>query len=296
MPSLHEPVLLNEVLSHLSLKSGDTVVDGTVGGGGHSEAILKLIGPKGLLIGMDQDQEALDRAQERLKNVSSNFILKKSNFVYLDEILASLNVSQVNAVLLDVGFSRDQVEASQRGFSFLREGPLDMRMDLSQARTAQDIIMNASEQELQDIFWHYGEERQSRRIARAIVQDRDTRAFNTTRDLASLVERISPPKLRFARLHPATRIFQALRIAVNDELRVLQETLPKAFHALTPNGRLAVISFHSLEDRLVKQYFVSVKNEKSGIILTKKPIIPTEEEISRNPMSRSAKLRVVERL
>jgi len=292
---LHKSVLLDSVLSHLNLVQGQIVLDATVGSGGHSETILKRISPNGLLIGLDQDPEALKRAAKRLEAVGGKFVLKHFNFRFLDEALSSLNLKQVNAVLLDVGVSSDQLQASDRGFSFMREGPLDMRMDPTQDQTAEHLIYGLSERELIQIFGELGEERYAGRIARKIVQERSKRSIKTTFDLKKIVEETVPSAYRFGRIHPATRIFQALRIAVNDELNALKEALPKAFGSLKPGGRLAVISFHSLEDRIVKQYFVHEKNLGTGKIMTKKPIEATEDELKNNPRSRSAKLRVIER-
>lgn len=292
---MHKSVLLEPVLSHLNLSPGHIVLDATVGSGGHSEAILKRISPNGLLIGLDQDVEALKRAEERLQAVGGQFKLQHLNFRFLDQALSSLNIQDVHAVLLDVGVSSDQLEKSDRGFSFIREGPLDMRMDQSQTQTAEHLINGLSEKELVEVFSEFGEERFARRIAQKIVFDRAKKLIKTTFDLKHIVEEAVPSKYRFGRIHSATRIFQALRIAVNDELGALEEALPKAFNSLKPAGRLAVISFHSLEDRIIKQYFVKEKNMGTGTIMTKKPIEATEDEVNENPKSRSAKLRVIER-
>ncbi len=292
---MHKSVLLEPALSHLNLSPGQIVLDATVGSGGHSEAILRQISPNGFLIGLDQDVEALKRAEERLQAVGGKFKLQHLNFRFLDQALSSLNIKDVHAVLLDVGVSSDQLEKSDRGFSFMKEGPLDMRMDQSQTQTAEHLIYGLSEKELIKIFSEFGEERFARRIAQKIVFDRAKKPIKTTFDLKHVVEEVVPPKYRFGRIHPATRIFQALRIAVNDELNALKEALPKAFGSLKSGGRLAVISFHSLEDRIVKQYFVKEKNTGAGKILTKKPIEATEDELRENPKSRSAKLRVIER-
>ena len=290
---MHEPVLLREVISLLSLKPGDTVLDGTAGSGGHAEAILEAVGPKGRLIGIDQDKEALGRTEERLKKYSKQLILIHSNFSKIDEILANLKVSGVSAVLLDIGVSLEQLSDGKRGFSFRSVGPIDMRMDQSQKRSAFHLIHDLSEEELARIFREYGEERRSLQIARWIVDARERQPLETTKELAELVEKRVPAKERYGRIHPATRIFQALRIAVNDELGVLEEALPKALNALSPNGRLAVITFHSLEDRIVKRQFVRWKEEKIVEILTKKPMMSGDEELTKNPRSRSAKLRAV---
>ena len=293
---MHKSVLLDSVLSHLNLLPGQIVLDATVGSGGHSETILRRISPNGLLIGLDQDEEALKRAEARLKSVGGKFILKRINFRYLDQTLSLLNIPEVHAVLLDVGISSDQLEAPDRGFSFMREGPLDMRMDQGQDQTAEQLIYGLSEKELVEVFSELGEERFARRIAHKIVSERARKPIKTTFDLKQVVEEVVPSQYRFGRIHPATRIFQALRIAVNDELNALKEALPKAFHSLERGGRLAVISFHSLEDRIVKQYFVKEKNAGAGKIITKKPIEADEIEIKENSRSRSAKLRVIERI
>lgn len=293
---MHEPVLLEEVLSQLNIKPGGTVLDGTVGSGGHAEAILKMVGPKGLLIGLDQDREAVRRSRDRLSKCGNPFTLVQTNFFSLDTVLESFNIPNVNAVLLDVGFSRDQVEDASRGFSFLREGPLDMRMNPESGSPASELISRFSERELELIFKTYGEEHRARQIARLIVRARQEKPVRTTTELANLIERHSPPSMRYGRIHPATRVFQALRIAVNRELEMLEGALPKAFGALASGGRLGVISFHSLEDRIVKRYFLKLKSEGRGILITKKPIQPSEAEVQRNKLARSAKLRVIEKL
>lgn len=294
---MHKPVLLDDVLSQLKLRPGHVVVDATVGSGGHAQAILERIQPGGYLVAIDQDQEALTRAQERLKSVGGPYILKHSNFTRLDEILTSLNLSQVNAVFLDIGFSSDQLEDSNRGFSFLRDGPLDMRMDQTAAiKTAADIVNKARERELATIFSEFGEERHAKRMAHRIAQDREKKPIHTTGELKELIEEVAAPSRRFGRIHPATRIFQALRIAVNRELEALEQVLPQAFERLLSGGKLAVISFHSLEDRLVKHFFLKQKYNGRGKILTRKPIRPSAMEVEENPRARSAKLRVIERV
>lgn len=292
---MHKPVLLDSVLSQLTLKAGQIVIDGTVGGGGHAEAILEAISPDGILIGLDQDEEALKRSEERLKRAGGKFILKQSNFRNLDQILSLLNIHKVHAVLLDIGISSDQLENPRRGFSFQLEGPLDMRMNQEEGLPAETLVAEASVEELMSIFRNFGEERYARKIAYAIVREREKRPIEATRALKELIERVTPARYRYGRIHPATRVFQALRIAVNNELDALREGLPKAFEALEQNGRLAVISFHSLEDRLVKRFFIEKKNLGIGTIITKKPIVPSDQEMETNPRARSAKLRIIER-
>lgn len=276
-----------------------TVVDGTLGGGGHAEAILKVIGRGGRLIAMDQDPIALKNAKEKLKNYPQA-TFHHANFSDIDQVLTKLNISSVDAVLLDIGLSSNQLEDAERGFSFEREGPLDMRMNPEAPVSAKDLINDLSEEELADLFWRYGEERRSRRYASWICRERKRQSIETTTDLAAIIQRATPvpkskPKHR-KRIHYATRIFQALRIAVNRELQVLEETLPKIWNCLGKGGRLAVISFHSLEDRIVKNIFRDWYQSKEALRVTKKPIVPTREEILENKRSRSAKLRAVEKL
>lgn len=292
---MHKPVLLASVLRYLDLKPGAVVLDGTAGSGGHAEAILKSIGPDGCLIALDRDEEAIRRLEERLKGLKGKVFLKQFDFRHLDLALSSLHIQKVNAVLLDIGFSSDQLDDPARGFSFREDGPLDMRMDRNQVRDAASWVNEEPAERLAEIFYKFGEERFSRKIARAIVRERERRHIRTTKELAGIIEKAVPGRYRFRRIHPATRVFQALRIAVNDELAALEEALPKALNALGPNGTLAVISFHSLEDRIVKHFFLKAAREGSARILTKKPVRPGEEEIAENPRSRSAKLRVIER-
>ena len=292
---MHKPVLLETVLSYLELKPGHVALDATIGSGGHAEAILKAIGSQGRLIGLDQDVLALERVRNHLVGFEKQVILKHLNFRYLDQVLFELNFKQVHAVLLDVGVSSEQLEDPERGFSFQLDGPLDMRMDSTGSRKAEDIIAQVSLYELTTIFRKFGEERYARRIAEAIVNARTRAPIQTTGALKALIERAVPIYYLRGRIHPATRVFQALRIVVNDELGALEEALPKAFDFLEPGGRLAVISFHSLEDRIVKRFFVKQKQSGLGKVITKKPIVATSEEIGENPRSRSAKLRVIER-
>lgn len=265
-------------------------MDATLGGGGHAREILKCLGPSGRLIGIDQDPEALQRAKENLKSFSSVTYFQE-NFSRLDEILDCLNLPAVDAVLLDVGVSREQLETPERGFSFTEEGPLDMRMSPSEGETAAGLVNGLSQGELEKIFKDYGEERWAGRIARVICQARTRQPIVTTGELARWVEQAVPGKFRYGRRHPATRIFQALRIAVNRELEVLEAVLPKALERLRPGGRLAVITFHSLEDRIVKRKFREWAADKKVEVLTRKPRVPGREEILKNPRSRSAKLR-----
>ncbi len=304
----HIPVLLNEVLESLQPEEGEVVVDGTLGLGGHAGEILKRIGAKGRLIGFDCDEEHLKIAKERLKEFSESTIFIQSNFAHLKSELLAQGIEQVDAILLDLGIASPHVDVPERGFSFIHDGPLDMRLDKSLKQTAEDIVNSWSVHELITIFREYGEEKYAPKIARAIDAYRKEERIVTTQQLADLV--LAQVHKR-ERIHPATRIFQALRIAVNRELDVLAEVIEQAIEVLAPGGRLAVISYHSLEDRIVKHRFkYHVKDcvcprevpicqcdkQQTIRIITKKPIVPTEEEIERNSRSRSAKMRVVEKL
>jgi len=291
----HEPVLLKEVLALLEPGPGQVVVDGTLGSGGHAREILKRIGTKGRLIGIDQDPEAIQRAQNNLQSFS-NIDYMQANFSELIPLLNRLNLEAVDAVLLDVGLSTEQLEEARRGFSFLKEGPLDMRMDLSGPVRARDLVNDLSQEELERLFRTYGEERWSRRIAKAICQAREKHPVETTTELVRIIERAVPTPSRFKARHPATRVFQALRIEVNQELEALKKALSQAFQCLRPGGRMAVISFHSLEDRMVKQAFRAWSEEGKSRLLTRKPVQASEEEVRQNPRSRSAKLRGLEKI
>lgn len=294
-PQTHEPVLLEEVLRLLDPQKGQVIVDGTLGSGGHAREILKRIGTSGRLIAIDQDPEAIERAKKVLKEFPQAVFIQE-NFSSLDEILRSLNLEAIDAVLLDVGVSSEQLEAPERGFSFLKEGPLDMRMDPRRAVMARDLVNGLSQEELEGIFRAYGEERWARRIAGTICRERIRNPVRTTADLVRIIEKAVPRPYLFRRRHPATQVFQALRIQVNEELDALKETLPKALKALREGGRMAVISFHSLEDRIVKQTFQEWGKMERVKILTRKPLVPTLEEIERNPRSRSAKLRAAQKV
>jgi 16S rRNA (cytosine1402-N4)-methyltransferase len=292
----HEPVFLEAVLSNLVLQGGYTVLDGTVGSGGHAKAMLEQIGPNGLLIGLDQDEDALLRSTEYFRGISTKYLLKLANFKNLDKVLESLNISSVDAVLLDIGVSSEQLDTADRGFSIRYEGPLDMRMDRGGEVTAARVISEFCEQDLASIFWEFGEERKSRQIAKVIVERRRKQPIRTTSELKQLIESLPYMRRFSSKIHPATRVFQALRIYVNQELESLQAALPKAVAHLRVGGRFGVISFHSLEDRLVKRFFIKQKELGIGKIVTKKPIQATFEESKINPRARSAKFRVLERI
>ena len=294
----HIPVLLKEILTFLQVKRDGTYVDCTVGEGGHAEAILEKLGEEGFLLGLDKDEKSLASARQRLKNFGSRFRLVKEDFRKLPLRLEQIGISKVDGVLLDLGFSSYQLQDYSRGFSFREEGPLDMRMDASSPLKAQEIVNSFSYQDLRRILIEYGEERRASSIARIIVKEREKREITSTLDLASLVARavcLSVSRRsgrKRSRIHPATHTFQALRIAVNQELETLQEILHKAPSLLKPTGRICVISYHSLEDRIVKRAFLAA--EGTLRIITRKPVTPSREEIESNRRSRSAKLRVAE--
>ncbi|WP_096670956.1 16S rRNA (cytosine(1402)-N(4))-methyltransferase RsmH [Dolichospermum compactum] len=279
----HIPVLSQEVITGLNIQPGGNYLDLTVGGGGHSRLILETAEDV-KVTAVDQDEDALNAAKENLTEFGNRVKFIHSNFANYQ-----FPENTYHGILADLGVSSYHLDNPERGFSFRNTANLDMRMNQQQSLTAGDIINEWDEQELADIFFKYGEERLSRRIARRIVEKRP---FNTTTELANAIAYSVPPKYRHGRIHPATRVFQALRIAVNDELKVLETLIEKAPNALIPEGRIAIISFHSLEDRPVKH---GLRNSPSLRILTKKPIIATEEEIKENPRSRSAKLRIAEK-
>ncbi len=305
-PKGHTPVLYNVVLAHLGLGPADHVIDGTLGGGGHAIGLLEVTAPDGRLLGLDRDPEAVARAKERLAPLSHRAILVQSSFRNLKAVAQSHGFFPADAVLLDLGISSYQLESPDRGFSFVKDGPLDMRFDPTEGPTAADLVNNLPTEELAEILYRFGEEKQSRRIAREMVAARPLR---TTRQLAEVIaQAVGGPRRR---IHPATKSFQALRIAVNDELGALEEALPQAVKVLRPGGRLAVISFHSLEDRLVKQFFrqqakdcicpseqpvCTCGHQPTLRIITRRPVRPDEKEIANNPRARSARLRVAEKL
>jgi 16S rRNA (cytosine1402-N4)-methyltransferase len=283
----HQAVLPAETLGLLDPKPGETWVDATVGAGGHARLIAERLRPDGRLIGLDQDPTMLDRARGRLTDLPVTLV--HANFDQLPGVLANLGIERVDGVLADLGFASDQMDAAARGFSFRTEGPLDMRLDPTSGSTAADLVNTLSEGALADVFFEYGEERLSRRVARRVVERRATRPFETTAELAELVRSCVP---RSGGIDPATRVFQALRIAVNDELGALERLLAALPMLVKPGGRVGIISFHSLEDRRVKQAF-----RTAGLWqpLTKKPVEAADAEVAANPRSRSARLRVAVR-
>ena len=303
----HKPVLLAEVLEALKPKPDGRYADGTLGGAGHAAAILAASSPTGWVYGCDRDGVALAAAQERLAEYAGRFELRRGNF---SELADWVPAGGCDGVLLDLGVSSPQLDEPARGFSFMQEGPLDMRMDARQGLTAADLVNTRSAEELATIFWELADERDSRRLARAMVRDREVRPFRTTRQLAELIERIAP---RRGKTHPATKVFQALRLAVNDELGSLKRGLDGALQILRPGGRLAVITFHSIEDRVVKAFGrarardytfpggtdvpeLRVPRTPEMRIVTRKAIPPSAAEVEANPRARSAQLRVMEKI
>jgi len=287
-----------EVLFWLKPRDGEIFLDCTVGYCGHASEILAASGPSGVVVGIDLDMEAIESGRQRLQEFGNRMVLVQGHFADLKRLLGIRGIREVHGALFDLGVSSPQIDDPSRGFSFRAEGPLDMRMDRSSGATAADIVNGTDEVDLANMIYQFGEERYSRRIARAIVRVRAERPFTTTSELASVIESAVPGHYRHGRIHCATRTFQALRIAVNQELDHLEPALRNASDLLASGGRLCVISFHSLEDRIVKQTFRALSVETGGEleILTKRPQLPTEEEIRRNPRSRSAKLRVIQRI
>jgi 16S rRNA (cytosine1402-N4)-methyltransferase len=305
---VHTPVMVGPVLQWLGVRPGGVYVDGTLGGGGHAATILRALNGQGRLIGIDRDRAALERASECLAEWKENARLVCGNFSDMLRILENEGVREADGILLDLGLSSDQLADPKRGFSFMENGPLDMRMDLTNSFTAADLVASLDENELADVLYRFGEEPEARRIARALVEERDKRLITTTRQLVEIVERAK--RRRSRSLHPATQTFQALRIAVNRELESLQSGLEAGLSLLKPGGRMVVISFHSLEDRIVKQTFAAHAGRWKSLpqggrawegaqpavrVLTRKPVRATPEEVAQNPRARSARLRAVER-
>ena len=304
----HEPVMLKECIKGLNIKKDGIYVDGTLGGAGHSKEILKKISKDGKLIGIDRDQEALDAAKENLKDFS-NVIYVHDNHDNIKNILEHLKIDKVDGILLDLGVSSYQLDERNRGFSYLGENELDMRMDKSQKLTAREVVNNYKEEDLANIIYQYGEERFSKRIARNICEYRKQKEIKTTKELVEIIEKSIPRKFQNDG-HPAKRTFQAIRIEVNNEIKPLYDTVRNCIECLNLGGRLCIITFHSIEDRAVKNAYIDAKGKctcpkdlpycvcgaKSfGEIITKKPIVATDEERTRNSRSKSAKLRIFER-
>ncbi|MFN8401481.1 MAG: 16S rRNA (cytosine(1402)-N(4))-methyltransferase RsmH [Anaerolineales bacterium] len=302
----HKPVLYQEIIHALQPRSGGRYVDGTLGAGGHARGILEACAPDGELLGLDVDPQALAIARETLAPYEGRVHVVQASHITLNEQLASLKWDGIDGIILDLGASSMQFDNAERGFSFMQDGPLDMRFGINAVMSADEVINTYDERELADIIFKYGEDRDARKIARAIVQ---ARPLHTTGELVTTIAKASPR--RGDKTHPATQTFQALRIVVNDELAAVEKTLPQAVASLNTGGRCAVISFHSLEDRIVKDYFREqskdlinppyervYEEERKAVVkfVNKKPILPTEEETRENPRARSAKLRVVEKL
>jgi 16S rRNA (cytosine1402-N4)-methyltransferase len=300
----HTPVLLKETMEYLKPVPGEIYVDGTLGGGGHSLEILKKIYPSGRLIGIDRDPAAIQAATSRLSDYTDSFQGVYSNYVDIKKVLSELGISAVDGILLDLGASSHQLDTPERGFSYHEEAPLDMRMDTTQDLTAYDLVNKSSQEDLSQIIWEYGEERWAKRIAEFIVKNRPV---DTTTQLVEVIKMAVPSSARRGGPHPARRTFQALRIAVNQELSLLEEAVRNAVDVLKPEGRLCVITFHSLEDRIVKNTFRSLKDPCTcppsspictcGLtpvvdIVTRKPVVAGQEELKVNVRARSAKLRV----
>lgn len=295
--TIHTPAMCGEVLEYLDLKPGKTIVDATAGTAGHSFAILERILPGGGLIAIDRDEASLALARERLGRFGSACKLIHGNFADIDTLLENLGVKSVDGVLFDLGISSFQLSDASRGFSFQADGPLDMRMDKESYISAYDLVNNLNEEELSTLLWNFGEERWHNRIARLIAEAREKKPITTTAELANIVLRSIPSRYRHRhyRIHPATRTFQAVRIAVNRELEILEGAVNKAIALLNKNGRICVISFHSLEDRIIKFAFRKAQDDGLINILTPKPLTPNVPEIEANRASRSSKLRAAER-
>ncbi|NLK96881.1 MAG: 16S rRNA (cytosine(1402)-N(4))-methyltransferase RsmH [Epulopiscium sp.] len=307
----HVSVLLNECIDGLEIQPDGIYVDGTMGGGGHSEAICNKLGKNGLLIGIDQDINAIKASEERLKAKYQNVMVVNDNFSNIKIILESLNINAINGMLLDLGVSSHQLDEPDRGFSYMHNADLDMRMNQSASFTAKEVVNTYSENDLVRIIKDYGEERWAKRIAHFIVEERKRGPITTTYELVDIIKKAIPAGARKDGPHPAKRTFQAIRIEVNGELEILRQSILDIVDVLDSKGRLCIITFHSLEDRIVKQTFKELENpctcppefpvcvcgkKRKAKVITKKPILPTNEELEANPRSRSAKLRILEKL
>lgn len=296
---MHKTVLLKESIDALNLKAGSVFVDGTFGGGGHSAEVCERFGKDVSIFAFDLDSDAIEAGKVKFTDAPCDIKFFQENFKNIDKVLAETGTPKVDGILLDLGYSSDQLESSNRGLSFLRDEPLKMTLKKNISKDefdAMDIVNNWDEEDIANVIYAYGEEQFARRIARDIVAAREKSPIKTTTDLVNIVLNAVPSFYKKGRIHPATKTFQALRIAVNDELESLRTVLEKGFESLAPDGRLAVISFHSLEDRIVKNFFRDKDKEEAGILINKKPIIPSDAEIKENPRSRSAKLRAITKI
>ena len=295
----HTSVLRDESIDGLNIKSGDIIVDGTLGGGGHTYEMIKRHGLSVKIIGIDLDKESIPRTKELVGEIEKDLVFKTAGFQDLDQVLDELNIVHVDKILLDLGISSFQLEIAGRGFSFQKDEPLLMTMKDNPKEddlTAQDIVNIWDEENLADIIYGFGEEKYSRRIAKAIVEARREKKITTTFELVAIIDKAIGRFYKGMRIHPSTRTFQALRIATNSELSNLEKVIERGFDRLSIGGRMSIITFHSLEDRIVKRAFVELKNQGFANIITKKPIVPTDDEVKSNPRSRSAKLRIIEKV
>jgi len=308
---VHVPVLLDECIEGLNIKSGGIYIDGTIGGAGHSREIAKLMGSDGILIGIDQDINAINAARERLEVYGERVKLVNDNFKNIKSIVHGLGIDKVDGILLDLGVSSHQLDEGERGFSYMKDATLDMRMDRKNPLTAETIVNEWSEDEIHNIIKEYGEERWAKRIAEFIVRERQTQRITSTQQLVDIIKSAIPASARREGPHPAKRTFQALRIAVNDELGILEKTITDGVDLLKPQGRICIITFHSLEDRIVKTMFNKLEKPCTCPpripqcicgqvpkikVISRKPVTASPEELEKNPRARSAKLRVAERL
>jgi len=298
---MHKPVLLKEVITTLDIQPSDKVVDGTLGGGGYFREICKLVGKEGLIIGLDQDDSVIQKMEETVSQLDSQCEIKliNENFRHLDKVLSGLNIEKVDKIVFDLGISSDQLDDSGRGFSFQRDEPLFMTLKKNLTEndlTAEEIVNDWERSSLIDIISGYGDERFARKIVDGIVETRRKKRIETTFELVEIIKKSVPNWYQSQKIHFATKTFQALRIAVNDEILSLQDGLEKGWDCLNRKGRMVVVSFHSKEDRVVKRFFKDKKLKKVGILIVKKPIVPTRDEVKDNSRSRSAKLRVIEKL
>ncbi len=306
----HKSVLLYETIDSLQIKPDGIYVDGTLGGGGHAYEAAKRLGEGGRLIGIDQDADAIQAATERLKEFGDRITIVRSNYEQIRQVLADLNIDKVDGIYLDLGVSSYQLDTAERGFTYREDAPLDMRMDQRQTETAADIVNGYDEMELFRVIRDYGEDKFAKNIAKHIVKARQTKPIETTGELIEIIKAAIPMKMRAVGGHPAKRTFQALRIELNRELEVLENSIDAMIDLLNPGGRLSIITFHSLEDRIVKNRFRDNENpcicppefpvcmcgrKSKGRVVTRKPIVPTEEEIDENKRSKSSKLRTFER-